>query len=123
MFWNNLYFELLAFQRDRWVLLVIVLFFGFTFFALRNGQQAVIERQNAINKEVQHMDSLDAARVAKIIAYENDPTIVQAEYDPRDPRDLWGMSYTTPRVVSMPPQPLSLVAIGQSDLFPHVVKP
>ncbi len=68
------------------------------------------------------MDSLDAARVAKIIAYEKNSTIVPAEYDPRDPRDLCDMSYNTPRVISMPPQPLSLVDIGQRDLFPHVVK-
>lgn len=122
MFLNNLQHELMAFRRDRWALLVIVLFFGLTFFALRNGEQMVVERQHAIDKELHLMDSLDTALAAEITAIEENRKAPPKE-SWLDPRSLWVLARDAPRVIAMQPQPLALVATGQSDLFPHVIKP
>ncbi|MEM1324415.1 MAG: DUF3526 domain-containing protein [Bacteroidota bacterium] len=122
MFLNNLQHELATLGRDRWVFLVIALFFGLTFYALHNGAEMVAERQQAIDKEVQRMDSLETVRAEKILAIEENRE-APPEDSWRDPRDLWDMSYNTPRVIAMQPQSLTLIATGQSDLFPHVVKP
>lgn len=122
MFLNNLHHELITFWRSRWTLLIIALFFGLTFLALYNGTEIVAERQFSINKEIQRMDSLDRVRVTKIVAIEENRE-APPEESARDPRDLWDMAYNTRRVIAMQPQPLALIAAGQSDLFPHVVKP
>ncbi|MEM1122912.1 MAG: DUF3526 domain-containing protein [Bacteroidota bacterium] len=124
MFLNNFHHELRTYGRSRWTLLIIVLFFGLTFFALHNGAEIVAERQLSIDEEVQRMDSLDAFRAARILAIEeNREAPPPPEESWRDPRDLWDMAYNTRRVIAMEPQPLTLIAAGQSDLFPHVVKP
>ncbi|MEM1214903.1 MAG: DUF3526 domain-containing protein [Bacteroidota bacterium] len=119
---NNLRHELITLRRSRWALLVIVLFFGLSFFALDNGAAIVAERQSAIDREVQRMDSLETARMTTIVAIEEGRE-APPEDSWRDPRDLWDMAYNTPRVIAMQPQSLALIATGQSDLFPHVVKP
>lgn len=119
---HNIRYEWLSLLRDRWVLLLSLLFLALTFFALRNGNEKVNDRVLAIEKEQAKLKKAEAQYVANI-----DSIMNQRKPAPKeswmDPRSLINVAWDLPRVVAMNPQPFALVSTGQSDLFTHYVKP
>ncbi len=114
--------ETLILARARAVGLALLALAGAALFALHAGaarvasQQALVAAARA--EEAQRLDSLKKA-LAKLESGET-----QEEPPPyRDPRNAVFMGAgPAARVASLAPMPLALVAVGQSDLLPPVVK-
>ncbi len=121
MFKHTFKYEWINLLRDKWVLTLLVLFLGITLFAVRNGQEKVNDRVVGITREKEKLATLD-----KEIAADIDSLTRKLKPTPEpwlDPRSLTTIGWDAGRVVAMDPQPLALVATGQSDLFTHYAKP
>lgn len=119
---HNLKYEWISLLRDRWVLILISIFFGLTFFALRNANEKVNDRVISIAKERDKIQKMDAQFEADIDSVNNKQKPAPKETW-LDPRSLTNFAWGVPRVVAMEPQPFAIVSTGQSDLFTHYVKP
>jgi ABC-2 type transport system permease protein len=119
---HNLKYEWVSLLRDRWVMILVILFFCLTFFALRNANDKVNERKQTISKEQEKVKKLDAQFAADIDSINNKlkPAPTESWYDPRS---LTRLAWDASRVVAMEPQAFAIVSTGQSDLFTHYVKP
>jgi ABC-2 type transport system permease protein len=114
-------YEWISIVRDRWVAVLFIIFFGITLFAVRNGFQKVQERREAIEKI-----KTTAEDVEKKYVHDMDSISRGLKPSPQpwlDPRALSVYGQRAGRIIAMDPQPLALMATGQSDLYTHTVKP
>ncbi len=109
-------------MRDQWVLILGILFFSITLFAVRNGHEKVVDRVSAIAHEREKVAAQDTQTAAAIDSVERKLKALPSE-SWLDPRSLESVAWGSPRVVAMDPVPLAMVSTGQSDLFTHYVKP
>lgn len=114
-------YEWLQLFRERWVLALLIIFLGVMTYAVYNGNQKVTSRTNAIAKAKGDMQKLDTKYVGQIDSLSQG--LMPAPERWVDPRSLSVYGQRAPRVVSMDAQPLAFIAVGQSDLFTHYVKP
>lgn len=120
MFTSSCY-EWISLLRDRWVVTLIIIFFSITFFAVRNGHEKVQERNESIKKVKTAVEQIENK-------YANDIDSLSRGLKPApepwlDPRSLSVYGQRAGRLVAMDPEPLALIATGQSDLYTHTVKP
>ncbi|MFM8913386.1 MAG: DUF3526 domain-containing protein [Flammeovirgaceae bacterium] len=119
---HTIRYEWISLLRDRWGLILSILFFALTVFALRNANEKINVRVLSISKEQAKVEKIDAQFVADIDSVNN-----KLKAPPKeswlDPRSLTNFAWDAPRVVAMSPQPLAIVSTGQSDLFTHYVRP
>jgi ABC-2 type transport system permease protein len=118
---HTIKYEWLNLLRDKWVVILLILFLGITAFAVRNGAEKVADRMVGINKEKEKLAKQDQKLIADIDSLNN--LQIPALESWRDPRSLSAIAWNGSRVASMEPQPLALISTGQSDLFSHSVKP
>jgi ABC-2 type transport system permease protein len=114
-------YEWLNLLRDRWVMILLILFLGITVFAVRNGKEKVEDRMATITKEKEKMVKLDRKMAADIDSLNKN--LKPAPEARQDSRALDKIGWNAPRVVAMDAQPLAVVSTGQSDLFTHYAKP
>lgn len=118
---HNFKFEWMQLQRDRWVIILLLVFLVLCFFAASNGQKKVSLRNQEIaeskslvadyeDNSKKIIDSLSAGLPVNVSPWTN-------------PSRLSVVGNKGARVAAMPPAPLALIATGQSDLFTHAVKP
>jgi ABC-2 type transport system permease protein len=119
---NTLKYEWITLMRDRWILILILLFFSITFFAIRNGNEKVHERTISIARERDKVEKIDARVAAEIDSVDRKLKALPKE-SWLDPRSLINVAWDGPRVVAMEPSPFAIIATGQSDLFTHYAKP
>jgi ABC-2 type transport system permease protein len=121
MFKHTIKYEWLNLLRDRWVVILLILFLGITLFAVRNGKDKVSDRLVGIAREKEKLAKLD-----KEIANDIDSLTRNLKPKPEpwlDNRLLFNVGWDAARVVAMDAQPLAIVSTGQSDLFSHYAKP
>jgi ABC-2 type transport system permease protein len=118
---HTIKYEWLNLLRDKWVIILLVLFLGVTLFSVRNGKEKVADRTTSIRLEKEKMVKLDKKFAADIDSLNRN--LKPAPEPWRDPRSLSTIAWNASRVASMEPRPLALIATGQSDLFSHSVKP
>jgi ABC-2 type transport system permease protein len=121
MFKHTIKYEWMILLRDKWVAILFMLFLAITVFAVRNGKEKMNDRLVTIEKEKATMIKLD-----KEIAGDIDSLTRNLKPKPEpwlDNRLLFNIGWDAARVVAMDPQPLAVVATGQSDLFTHYAKP
>jgi ABC-2 type transport system permease protein len=118
---HTIKYEWLNLLRDKWVVILLILFLGITAFAVLNGAEKVADRMVGINKEKEKLAKQDQKLIADIDSLNN--LQIPALESWRDPRSLSAIAWNGSRVASMEPQPLALISTGQSDLFSHSVKP
>ncbi len=121
MFKDTIKFEWIGLLRDRWVVILLVLFLTITVFAVRNGKEKVNDRLVSITREKDKVEKIDRQ-------YASDIDSLNRNLKPKpepwlDPRSLTTIGWDAPRLVAMDPQPLAVISTGQSDLFTHYVKP
>lgn len=114
-------YEWLQLFRERWVLALLVIFLGVMTYSVYNGNQKVNTRTAAIEKAKADMQKIDAKYAGQIDSLSKG--LMPAPESWLDPRLLSVYGQRAPRVVSMDAQPLAFIAVGQSDLFTHYVKP
>jgi len=119
---TNYKYEWISLIRDKSVIILMILFFSITFFAVRNGSEKVTDRISAIQRERDKVEKIDARTTAEIDSVERKLKALPKE-SWLDPRSLINVAWDGPRVVAMDPAPLALIATGQSDLFTHYAKP
>jgi len=119
---HNIKYEWITLVREKWIVILLLLFFSITLFAVRNGNEKVEDRNLSITKEQEKVVKLDAEFTADI-----DSVTRKLKSPPKkswlDPRSLSNIAWDAPRVVAMEAVPLALVSTGQSDLFTHYAKP
>ena len=115
-------FEWIALKRDQWILILIVLFFSITLYAVRNGNEHVADQKKAIDQERAKIIEQDQLTKVELDSVERGLKPIPKE-PWNDPRSLTNVAWVNPRVVAMEPEPLASIAIGQSDVFTHYVKP
>jgi ABC-2 type transport system permease protein len=118
---HTIKYEWLNLLRDRWVMILLILFLGITLFAVRNGTEKVNDRTANIIREKEKMVKLDREMAAEIDSLNQN--LKPAPEPWQDPRALDNIGWDAPRVVAMDAQPLAIVSTGQSDLFTHYAKP
>ncbi|MCA6515487.1 MAG: hypothetical protein IM577_07800, partial [Chitinophagaceae bacterium] len=118
---HTIKYEWLNLLRDRWVMILLILFLGITVFAVRNGKEKVEDRMATITKEKEKMAKLDRRMAAEIDSLHKN--LKPAPAARQDSRALDKIGWNAPRVVAMDAQPLAVVSTGQSDLFTHYSKP
>ncbi|MFM7852403.1 MAG: ABC transporter permease, partial [Flammeovirgaceae bacterium] len=118
---HTIKYEWLNLLRDKWVMILLILFLGITVFAVRNGEEKVEERMSTIRAEKEKMVTLDRKMAAEIDSLNRN--LKPAPVAWLDPRTLDNIGWDAPRVVAMDAQPLAVIATGQSDLFTHYAKP
>ena len=121
MFRLHFKYEWVSVWRDRWVVVLSLLFFGLLFFAIRNGQEKVLERQASIAKARGELRQAESKRKGEIDSVARG--LKQYGEAWRNPRLLSTYGQRMGKVVAMDAQPLAFVATGQSDLFTHYAKP
>jgi len=119
---HNIKYEWTSLIREKWVLILLVLFFSITLFAVRNGREKVNDRITSIEKEQQKSNLSETLVKAEIDSAEQKLKPLPKE-SWADPRSLINVAWDAPRVVAMDAQPLTLISTGQSDLFTHYAKP
>lgn len=120
MFTSSRY-EWISLLRDKWVVVLVIIFFSITFFAVRNGHEKVQERTQSIEEvktataqaEKKYTNDIDS--LSRGLKSAPEPWL--------DPRSLSVYGQRAGRVVAMDAEPLALIATGQSDLYTHTVKP
>ena len=114
-------YEWLGLLRDRWVLILSLLLLLICMYAAYTGKEKVNERKEPIAKAMEEMKASDEQYKALIDSVssglKNDLPVWQ------NPQRLNVIGQRAARVAAFEPQPLALVATGQSDLFTHMVKP
>lgn len=119
---NTIKYEWVTLVREKWIVILLVLFFSITLFAVRNGNEKVNDRIVSLKREQEKVIKLDAEFTAEI-----DSVTRKVKAPPKetwlDPRSLTNIAWDAPRVVAMEPLPLALISTGQSDLFTHYAKP
>lgn len=114
-------YEWLGLLRDRWVLILSLLLLLICMYAAYNGKEKVNERKEPIAKAIEEMKASDEQYKSLIDSVssglKNDLPVWQ------NPERLNVIGQRAARVAAFEPQPLALVATGQSDLFTHMVKP
>jgi ABC-2 type transport system permease protein len=121
MFVWNLKYEWKMIVRDRTILVLFALFLGLTVFAVRNGQEKISERTNAIERARAEVVAAEKKKRSEIDSVDRGLKSYQEQW--LDPRMLSVYGQRMGRIVAMDAQPLSFVATGQSDLFTHYTKP
>lgn len=121
MYKHNFKFEWMQLQRDRWVIILLMVFVALCFFAVSNGSKKVTVRENEILKSESIVADYDKQS-------KNIIDSLNAGYDMdvspwSSPKRLSVVGNRGARVAAMPPAPLAFIATGQSDLFSHAVKP
>ena len=114
-------YEWIGLNRDRWVATIFTLFFVLTIFAVYNGSGKTRSSEAAISRSVHEMKALDKKYAAQIDSLATG--LMPAPESWLDPRSLSVYGQRAPRVAYMDPSPLAIIAIGQSDLYTHQVKP
>jgi ABC-2 type transport system permease protein len=121
MFKHTIKYEWLNLFRDRWVVILLILFLSITIFSVRNGVEKIADRMVTIDKEKEKLMKQDVEMATDIDSISRQ--LKPAPESWRDPRSLGTIAWNGSRVTSMEPQPLALISTGQSDLFSHSVKP
>ncbi len=118
---HNFKFEWMQLQRDRWVVILMVIFLTLCFFAASNGKKKVNIRQSEIATSQSIVEEYDS-NSKKIIDSLN--AGLNPDVSPwTNPQRLSVVGNKGARVAAMPAARLAFVATGQSDLFTHAVKP
>jgi ABC-2 type transport system permease protein len=107
--------------RDGWMLALVLIFIGTTWFSLRNGQEKLTRRNLIIAESLHEQRSQDLKYEGMIDSLNR--KLLPAPEPWMDPRSLSVYGQRAPRVVAMHSQPLAAISVGQSDLFTHVVRP
>lgn len=121
MFKDTVKFEWISLLRERWVVILFILFLVITVFAVHNGKEKVDDRLTSIAREKDEVEKMDQQ-----YAYDIDSLNRNLKPKPKpwlDPRSLTTIGWDAPRLVAMDPQPLAVISTGQSDLFTHYAKP
>ena len=63
---HNIKYEWIGLVRDRWILILVILFVSLTLFAVRNGKEKVNDRITNIAKERDKVAKVDAQYTADI---------------------------------------------------------
>ncbi len=105
---------------DSTVGLLLIIFALCTVFAIWNGALWVKFQNNAtanvLSEETARIDSMKAL----IVALDRGEVTVLSYFDPRDPTAAG--KRVANRYALMPPAPLAVVSVGQSDLYPFYLK-
>ncbi len=121
MYKHNFKYEWMQLQRDRWVVILLLVFLTLCFFATSNGRKKVTVRQNEIASSVAAVDEYESSAKHIIDSLESG---LQPDVSPwTNPQRLSVVGNKGARVAAMPSAPLAFIATGQSDLFTHAVKP
>jgi ABC-2 type transport system permease protein len=122
MFKHTIKYEWITLVRDKWIIILMILFLSITFFAVRNGAEKVHDRITSIAKEREEVTKIDAQFKADIDSVNRKLKPLPKE-SWLDPRSLTNVAWECPRVVAIDPLPLALVSTGQSDLYTQYAKP
>ncbi len=114
-------YEWIALVRSRWVLSLSLLLLILCLFAAHNGRQRVNDRRQNIAEAETSVEISDARMHALLDSLTAGQSVAAPSWQHPTLPAVVGNYY--PRVATMPPAPLALVATGQSDLFTHHVKP
>jgi ABC-2 type transport system permease protein len=114
-------YEWLSINRERWVIVLFVLFLVLTLFSVYNGKKKVNNRELSISKSIEEMKAIDRKYALDIDSLSKG--LKPAPESWMDPRSLSVYGQRAARVAYMDTAPLAVIAIGQSDLFSHQVKP
>jgi ABC-type transport system involved in multi-copper enzyme maturation permease subunit len=68
---HTIKYEWLNLLRDKWVVILLILFLGITAFAVRNGAEKVADRMVGINKEKEKLAKQDQKLIADIDSLNN----------------------------------------------------
>jgi ABC-2 type transport system permease protein len=108
-------------RRDTAFWLVVAIVIGSTLYSLANGYSRV-ERHRAIIKAASEEEEarLAALQIQLASIEAGEPAPDKPWRDPRNPLSVGGSLAVTPAVLSL--KPLAIIAIGQSDIYPPVLK-
>lgn len=121
MFKHNFKYELKILLRSKWLLLLFFTMLTITLFAGYNGKQKVDKRFSDIEKAYSAVKKKDSKMLKVLDSLEKGfETSVRSWAKPTRPMHI---GYSFPRVAAMPPQALTFISTGQSDLFTHYVQP
>lgn len=121
MFRYNFKYEWITLIRSRWVQGLSLLLLVLCLFAAYNGRQKVDKRHQDIEGARATMQTSDANMRLLLDSLEAGLPVAVPGWQHPDLPAVIGNYY--PRLATMSPAPLALVATGQSDLFTHYVQP
>lgn len=118
---HNFKYEWKQLMRDRWVVMLLVIFVVLCLFAASNGKRKVEIRQNEIAESIRLMNEADEGHKTMIDSLDLG---LKKNLEPwLNPKKLSFVGNRAARVAAMPAKPISFIATGQSDLYSHAVKP
>lgn len=114
-------YEWLVLLRERWIIILSVITLFLFIYAAFSGRERVEERKRPIAVAREEMKANDERLKLLIDSVERG---LKSGLSPwQNPQRLNVVGQQAARVAAFDPQPLALIATGQSDLFTHVVKP
>ncbi|MCW5911028.1 MAG: DUF3526 domain-containing protein [Cyclobacteriaceae bacterium] len=119
MFFHYVKYEGLQLIRNRWAVVLLIVFVVLCLFAVSNGTGKVTLRKAETETAVNTMREADEVHKAKIDSLEKGLLSLE---DDGWRRRLNYIGNRAPRVAVMPPASLAFLATGQSDLYPHTMK-
>lgn len=120
---NYIYrYDLLMLFRAKWIQALLLIFLFLFLFAGYNGKQQTIARTLEIEKAKTEVASNDAKMGFLLDSIERGLTITSEPYWAL-PNDAAAVGNNYPRVAYKAPSELSFIAVGQSDIYTHTVKP
>uniref|UniRef100_UPI00359428F0 ABC transporter permease n=1 Tax=Pricia sp. TaxID=2268138 RepID=UPI00359428F0 len=115
-------YDLILLFRASWIQALLLIFLFIFLFAGYNGKQQTIARNSEIEKARTEVASNDAKMRILLDSIERGLTITSEPYWTL-PNEAAAVGNYYPRVAYKPPSDLSFVALGQSDIYTHTVKP
>jgi ABC-2 type transport system permease protein len=118
---STLIYEWYNVLRERWAPILIIALVALCFFAASNGREKVEKRQTDIDRAMAETIEGDSLALLLIDSLSRGLEVSAPFW--RRPHQPTAFGNNHPRVAAMPPAPLALVAVGQSDLYTHYVRP
>lgn len=116
---HNLRYEWMQLTRDRWVIILLLVFAALCLFAAFNAKEKVAARQAETEKSINLMREGDEGHKAMIDSL--DQGLKKDLPAWLNPKRLSFVGNRAPRVAAMTPAPLALISTGQSDLYTHSI--
>ncbi|PWL39021.1 hypothetical protein DKG77_12405 [Flagellimonas aquimarina] len=121
MYKYNFVYELKVLVRNGWIQLLSLLLLGLFCFAAFNGSEKVEKRKLDIQAAKTEVRESDHDMLMLLDSVEQGMEVSASRWTiPTSPTAVGNYH---PRVADMSPKPLAFIAMGQSDLFTHYVKP
>jgi ABC-2 type transport system permease protein len=118
---HNFKYEWKQLMRDRWVVMLLIIFVALCLFAAANGKRKMETHQSEIAESIRLMNKADEGHKAMIDSVDLG---LKKNLEPwLNPKKLSFVGNRAARVAAMPAKPISFIATGQSDLYSHSVKP